>query len=193
MRMSLGPARLTCGFSPNVMAGMSYAPKAWHIPAGVREDDGRMADDLMALDERIARLEVTVATGFSELNTRIENLEIRVRADLGADILGVENRLRGEIGRVEERLRGDIGGVEDRLRGDMGAFESRLRVLIEANRDEQRQFAEGFGAALERIEARLELMHREHLQARDDHARAIEGHERRIVALEQQSDSTRTN
>jgi hypothetical protein len=130
-----------------------------------------MADDLMALDERIARLEVTVATGFFELSTRIENLETRVRADLGADIVGVENRLRDEIGGVE----------------------SRLRVLIEANRDEQRQYAEGFGAALERIESRLELMHRDHLQTRDDHARAIEGHERRIAALERQSDSTRTN
>ncbi|MEZ5289413.1 MAG: hypothetical protein R2712_32350, partial [Vicinamibacterales bacterium] len=44
----------------------------------------------MALDERLTRLEVTVASRFDELT---------------ADIRGVENRLRAEIGSTESRLR----------------------------------------------------------------------------------------
>jgi hypothetical protein len=128
-----------------------------------------MPDEIMAVNERLARLEVTVATGFSELC---------------AEIGGVESRLRGEIGNLEERLRGEIVTAT-------GTVESRLRVLIDASRDEQRLAAEGFGATLERIEARLSQMHQEYTETRDDHASAIQHHERRIIALERRhSDST---
>jgi len=150
-----------------------------------------MADEIMAVDERLARLEVTVATGFSELRSEIGLVEGRLRAEIG----GVEGRLRAEIGGVEGRLRAEIGGAEDRLRLEGGtntsSVESRLRVLIEASRDEQRLAAEGFGATLDRIETRLEQMHREYLHTRNDHASAIQDHDRRITALERrQSDST---
>ena len=37
-----------------------------------------MADDVMALDERLARLEVTVAAGFSELGGHMGRLEDRM-------------------------------------------------------------------------------------------------------------------
>jgi hypothetical protein len=135
-----------------------------------------MPDEIMAVNERLTRLEVTVATGFSEL-----------RAEIGAKTSGLEDRLRADIG-------AKTSGVEDRLRNEIGAktssLESRLRVLIEASRDEQRLAAEGLGAALDRIEARLTQMHEEYVQTRNDHASALQDHDRRIGALERrQSDS----
>ena len=106
-----------------------------------------MPDEIMAVNERLTRLEVTVATGFSEL-----------RAEIGAKT---------------------------------SSLESRLRVLIEASRDEQRLATEGLGAALDRIEARLTQMPEEYVQTRNDHASALQDHDRRIGALERrQSDSS---
>ena len=62
------------------------------IDANAQEDDGRMANDYMALDERIGRLEETVAKEFFGVNGRLG---------------GLENRM----GRLEDRM----GGLEDRM------------------------------------------------------------------------------
>ncbi|MEW6321231.1 MAG: hypothetical protein AB1635_09085 [Acidobacteriota bacterium] len=123
-----------------------------------------MADDVMAVAERLARLETTVATGFFELRGEIGAVDGRLRGDIG----GVEGRLRGEIGAVEGRLLGEIGAVEIRLRSEIAGCEGRLRALIDAGRDESRAAFEGVGVALQRIEARLDEMHREHVQDRAD-------------------------
>lgn len=161
---------------PSAEAAACVVQRPWRT-TDERKDDGRMTDDIMALDERLTRLEMTVATGFSEIGTRIGQLE---------------TGLRDEIRAFEDGLRAEMGAIESGLRDEIGSVEGRLRVLIEAGRDEQRMTAEGYGATLERIDARLEQMHEEHLQAQGDHARALQDHERRITVLERRRRNPRS-
>jgi hypothetical protein len=69
-------------------------PRAFR--AGAQEDDATMANDVMALDERIGRLEDTVASGFTAVNNRIDTLDGKVNA-LDARMNGFDDRL----GRLE--------------------------------------------------------------------------------------------
>jgi hypothetical protein len=57
-----------------------------------------MADDIMAVDERLARLEVTVAAGFAELGGRIGRLEdltdaLNVKLDVSVETLDAKLQL----------------------------------------------------------------------------------------------------
>ena len=57
-----------------------------------------MADDVMALDERLARLEVTVAVGFKELGDRMGRLEdltdaLNVKLDVSVETLDAKLQL----------------------------------------------------------------------------------------------------
>ena len=62
-----------------------------------------MADDVMALDERLARLEVTVAAGFAELGGRMGRLEDRTDA-LNAKLDVSVETLDAKLQLVLERL-----------------------------------------------------------------------------------------
>ena len=57
-----------------------------------------MADDVMALDERLARLEMTVAAGFKELGDRMGRLEdltdaLNVKLDVSVETLDAKLQL----------------------------------------------------------------------------------------------------
>jgi uncharacterized coiled-coil protein SlyX len=64
-----------------------------------------MADDIMAVDERVARLEVTVAQGFSEQNRRIATVEEKIDA-LNAKLDVVSESLEDKIDLVLDRVEG---------------------------------------------------------------------------------------
>jgi uncharacterized coiled-coil protein SlyX len=67
-----------------------------------------MADDVMALDERLARLEVTVAAGFSELGARMGPLE-------------------GRMGRLEDRT----DALNVRLNVSVETLDAKLQLVLE--------------------------------------------------------------
>jgi len=76
---------------------------ALRVSVDAQEDDGRMADDVMALDERLARLEMTVAAGFAELGGRMDRLEDRTDA-LNAKLDVSVETLDAKLQLVLERL-----------------------------------------------------------------------------------------
>jgi hypothetical protein len=69
-----------------------------------------MADDVMAVDERLANLEVTVAKGFAELGGRLDRLEDRVDA-LNSKLDVTSESLEGTMRLVLERLDAHIHEV----------------------------------------------------------------------------------
>ncbi len=77
-----------------------------------------MADDIMAVDERVARLEVTVTTGFSALSGRMAVLEHKVDG-LNARV----DALNGKLDVVSESLEDKMQLVLERL--DVWTQESR--------------------------------------------------------------------
>ncbi|MCC7244001.1 MAG: hypothetical protein IT180_18920, partial [Acidobacteria bacterium] len=97
-----------------------------HGPIDVQEDDGRMADDVMAVDERLARLEVTVAKGFAEMGARLGGLDERL-GGLGGRMAGLDGRMV----RLEGRMAG-LDGRMVRLEDRMDAFNAKLDVSVEA-------------------------------------------------------------
>ena len=107
-----------------------------------------MADDIMALEERLARLEITVATGFSEVAARIDH---------------VETSLRGEIGSVESRLRVLIEANHDEQRTMAEAYGATL---------------ERIDARLDRMHQEHRQAHEDHARAMQDHERRITALER---------------
>lgn len=62
-----------------------------------------MADDIMAVDERVTKLEVTVAKGFQELGGRMDRLENRMDAFNEKLDVAVET-LDGKMNLVLERM-----------------------------------------------------------------------------------------
>jgi hypothetical protein len=63
-----------------------------------------MADDIMAVDERVAKLEVTVARGFAELGDRMRRLEDRMDAfneKLNVGVESPEGKMTLLLGRMD--------------------------------------------------------------------------------------------
>lgn len=81
-----------------------------------------MADDVMAVDERLAKLEVTVAKGFAELGGSLDRLEDRV------------NALNSKLDVTAESLEGKMGLLMER----MDAHAQEMRVWTKAIVDEHR-------------------------------------------------------
>jgi uncharacterized coiled-coil protein SlyX len=88
-----------------------------------------MADDVMAVDERLARLEVTVANGFSDLGRRMDRLEMRM--DRLEDRV---NALNSKLDVTAESLEGKMGLLMER----MDAHAQEMRVWTKAIVDEHR-------------------------------------------------------
>jgi hypothetical protein len=88
-----------------------------------------MADDIMAVDERVARLETTVATGFSELNGRITTLEHKVDRKFDA----LERKVDGLNARVDA-LNGKLDVVSESLESKMQLVLERLDVWTKESR-----------------------------------------------------------
>jgi len=87
-----------------------------------------MADDVMALDERLARLEVTVANGFSEQSGRITSLEQKV------DTLEQKfDALNSKLDVVSESLEDKIQLVLERL-------DSRTKEMLAATESMRREW-----------------------------------------------------
>jgi uncharacterized coiled-coil protein SlyX len=81
---------------------------ALRVSVDAQEDDGRMADDVMALDERLARLEMTVAAGFAELGGRMDRLE-------------------GRMGRLE----GQVDALNTKLDVSVETLDAKLQLVLE--------------------------------------------------------------
>ncbi len=80
-----------------------------------------MTDEVMALEERLTRLEVIVATGFLELRQ---------------EMAGLATGLRGELGDVESRLRALIEATRDEYRTTTEAIVAvleRIEARMEAS------------------------------------------------------------
>jgi uncharacterized coiled-coil protein SlyX len=84
-----------------------------------------MADDIMAVDERLARLEVTVAKGFSEQEGRFTRLEHRFDA--------LERKVDGLNARVDA-LNGKLDVVSESLESKMQLVLERLDVWTKESR-----------------------------------------------------------
>ena len=105
-----------------------------------------MATDYMALDERIGRLEETVAKGFFDLNGRMDNLERRMD--------GFDGRMDGLDGRVGD-LDARIGGLDARIGGldaRIGGLDARIGGLDGR--------VAGLDGRMARVEDRLDLLNR---------------------------------
>ena len=107
--------------------GCSRREQAVHH--GARDDDRRMADDIMAVEERVARLEKTVATGFSELNGRITSLEHRFDA-----LDGKFNALERKFDTLERK----VDGLDARV----DALNGKLDVVSESLEDKMQPVLE---------------------------------------------------
>ena len=98
-----------------------------------------MADDIMAVDERMARLEVTVATGFSEQDVRFTRLEHRFGVlDRKVDTLDgkfdtLERKVDGLNARVDA-LNGKLDVVSESLEDKMQLVLERLDAWTKESR-----------------------------------------------------------
>ena len=113
-----------------------------------------MADEIMAVDERLARLEVTVANGFSEQNGRITSLEHKVdtldrkvdalgrRADiLDQKVDGLSEKvdaLNSKLDVVSESLEGKIHLVLERLDSRTGELQASIETMQNESRADRR-------------------------------------------------------
>lgn len=94
-----------------------------------------MADDVMAVDERLSRLEVTVAKGFAELGDRMDRLEGRMSG------------LDGRMGRLEDRK---------------DALNAKLDVSVEALGDKLQLVLERLDAHIHEMRVTTEAIVKEH-------------------------------
>jgi predicted nucleic acid-binding Zn-ribbon protein len=144
-----------------------------------------MADEIMAVDERVARLEKTVAKGFHELGQRIGGLEHRMG--------GLEQRMGGleqRMGGLEQRmggLEGRMDGLERRmarLEDRMDAFGTKLDVAVESLEGKMNLVLERLDAHTAEMRAITTAMMREYRADRRLTDLAMTDHRHRIEALE---------
>lgn len=108
-----------------------------------------MADDIMLLDERISRLEQTVAQGFFELTAH------------GRSVDGHINALEGRVTRLEERM--------DRLEERMDRLEEQVS-LLNRKMDVIAETIEGkIQSVLEHLAASMAEMRRMDVAMRKEH------------------------
>lgn len=168
------PRRLPTGLG----AGTSRALTSLARRDGVQEDDGRMADDVMAVDERLAKLEVTVAKGFEELGNRIGSLDSR--------ITGLERRMEGLEGRIA-RLEDRMARLEDRmtrLEDRMDAFNEKLDVAVESLEGKMNLLLERMDLQIAEMRAWTTAVTREARADRRLMFSMLKDHRVRIEALE---------
>ncbi len=134
-----------------------------------------MADDVMALDERLARLEVTVATGFNELGGRMGRLEASM------------DRLEGNMDRLEARMGSRVG----RLEGRTDAFNAKLDVSVETLDAKLQLVLERLDAHTREMRVWTEAIVNEHRADRRLMYAMLGDHRVRIEALEQEVRSSR--
>ena len=148
-----------------------------------------MADDIMAVDERLARLEVAVASGFSDLGGRVGRLEARVEAGF--------SELGGRVGRLETGL-SEVGARMNRLERRMDHLDDRvdtsnakLDVSVEALSDKLQVVLERMDAHLRETRVWTEAIVKEHRADRLLIYAMLSDHRVRIQPLEQGAASSR--
>lgn len=115
-----------------------------------------MADEIMLLDERISRLEQTVAQGFFELTGHGRIVDGRIHA-----VEGSITRLEGRIDRLEERM--------DRLEERMDRLEEQVS-LLNRKLDVVAETLEGkIQSVLEHLAASMAEMRRMNVAMRKEH------------------------
>lgn len=170
------------------------------------EDDGRMADDIMAVDERVARLEVTVAEGFSELNGRISTLDHKFDALDGkfgvldrkvdalehkfdtlehkVDTLDTKfNALELKVDRLDRKfnaLERKVDGLDARV----DALNGKLDVVSDSLGDKMQLVLERLDLLASESRAATQAMQREWRADRDLMFATLTHHRVRIEALE---------
>lgn len=130
-----------------------------------------MADAIMALDERLARLEMTVASGFSEQGTRITRLEEKVDR-LGEKVDGLEQKV--------DRLGAKVNGLDEKLEG----LNSKLDVSMESLEAKMQLVAERVEVRMNEIATLVETMGREWRADRRLVYAMLKEHRVRIESLE---------
>jgi uncharacterized coiled-coil protein SlyX len=137
-----------------------------------------MADEVMRVDERLARLEKTVAEGFYELNGRVGRVEGRF--DVVEGRLGwVEGRLdavEGRLGAIERRM--------DRLEDRLDAMNEKLDVVTESLEGKIRTVLDYLVAFRAEMRRTTTAMRKEHRADRRLMYAVLHDHTVRLRALE---------
>ena len=121
-------------------------------------------DDVMAVDERLARLEITVANGFLENGTRMGGLE-------------------GRMGGLEARM-GGLEGRMDRLEDRMSALESKVDVFADSIRADIKTVLEAVTAGTEEMRRTTDAIRAEHRADRRLMMSILDDHGHRLRKLE---------
>lgn len=172
------------------------------------EDDVTMANqDIMAVDERLARLETTVATGFHEQGQRIDKLvtgfheqgeridKLEKKVDTGFRDQGQRiDQLEAKVttgffesGQRFEGVDGRMARLDDRMSriGDrMFALESKLDIFADSIRGDIKTVLEAVTAGTEEMRRTTENIRREHEADRRLTRSILEDHSKRVRALE---------
>jgi hypothetical protein len=125
-------------------------------------------DDVMAVDERLSRLETTVATGFHEQGQRLSRLETTVATgfrDQGARLTHVEGRM-------------------DSLEGRMFALENKLDVVADSIRADLKTVLEAVTAGTEEMRRTTDAIRKEHQADRRLMTSILDDHSHRLRTLE---------
>ena len=138
-----------------------------------------MADDIMAVDERVTKLEVTVAQGFAELGGRLDRVEERF------------DRVESRLDRIEGRL--------DRLDARGHALNAKLDVVAESLDAKLQLVLERIDGLSRELRVTTEAIVQEHRADRRlmyvmlaDHGVRISAleHDRRALSLPDTADPT---
>ena len=153
-------------------------------------------DDVMAVDERLSRLETTVATGFHEQGQRLSRLETTVATgfrEQGARLAHLEGRMGSLEGRMDS-LEGRMGSLEDRmgslqdrmgsLEDRMFALENKLDVVADSIRADLKTVLEAVTAGTEEMRRTTDAIRKEHHADRRLMMSILDDHSHRLRTLE---------
>lgn len=128
-------------------------------------------DDVMAVDQRLARLEATVAQGFFEQGRRMGGLEGRIDG-----LAGRIGRLEDRMDRLEERM--------DRLEDRMSGLERKFDVFTETIRGDIKTILEVVTAGTNEMRRNTEAIRNEHAADRRLIFSILNDHSARLRSLE---------
>jgi len=128
-------------------------------------------DDVMAVDQRLARLEATVAQGFFEQGRRMGGLEGRIDG-----LAGRIGRLEDRMDRLEERM--------DRLEDRMSGLERKFDVFTETIRGDIKIILEVVTAGTNEMRRNTEAIRNEHAADRRLIFSILNDHSARLRSLE---------
>ena len=129
------------------------------------------SDEISAVDERLSRLETTVANGFHEDGKRFGVLDGRM------------GRLEGRMGRLEDRM-DRLEGRMDRLEDRMSALENKLDVVADSIRADLKTILEAVTAGTEEMRRITDAIRKEHQADRRLIMSILDDHSHRLRALE---------